>query len=206
MDSTSDIIEQLNNAVFRLSAERSYSGRIELILGPMFSGKSTELLRLIRRYTASNVDCVVIKYDKDTRYSKNKFSTHDLQQTDAIACNGKLMSIYNEIQEYDIVGIDEGQFFEDIHDFAEELAANGKVVFISALDGNFNREKFGSVLDLVSCAEKVTKLCAICTCGNDAAFTAKIAGDLTDTDTPDIGGAEKYVSLCRACYFSRQHE
>lgn len=200
---TMDHTEELNNAVLRLSSERSYKGRIELILGPMFSGKSSEIIRLIRRYKAAGSNCVIIKYDKDTRYSNDKFSTHDLQQHDAISCNCKLMDVYSEMKDYDVVGIDEGQFFEDIREFAEELAANGVVVFVSALDGKFTREKFGNILDLVPCAEAITKLSAICVCGNNAAFTAKIAGDLEHSDEPDIGGAEKYIPLCRACYFNR---
>ena len=88
-------------------------GSIELVLGPMFSGKSTELLRRIRRYRFAKKNCVVVKYKFDTRYSKEEVSTHDKQLMPAIPAT-TLEEIYPALQKYDVIGIDEGQFFPDV--------------------------------------------------------------------------------------------
>jgi len=88
-------------------------GSIELIVGPMFSGKSTELQRRIRRHIIAKRDCIVIKYYKDTRYSDDKMATHDQQFLKAMAA-AKLEPIFESLLEHDVIGIDEGQFFPDV--------------------------------------------------------------------------------------------
>jgi thymidine kinase len=84
--------------------------------------------------------------------------------------------------------------------FCEEAANNGKIVIVAALDGTFKRQKFGSVLDLIPLAEKVTKLNAVCMrCQSDAAFTQKLS---TSKKTVEIGGSDKYIAVCRKCFFT----
>eukprot|EP00698_Gefionella_okellyi_P022423 TRINITY_DN7430_c0_g1_i2.p1 TRINITY_DN7430_c0_g1~~TRINITY_DN7430_c0_g1_i2.p1 ORF type:complete len:150 (+),score=31.34 TRINITY_DN7430_c0_g1_i2:263-712(+) len=103
-----------------------------------------------------------------------------------------------DVDDYDCIGIDEGQFFPDIVDWAEEQANKGKAVIVAALDGTFQRKPFGSVLDLIPLAEAVTKLTAVCiNCHQPAAFSKRIG---SETAVEVIGGAEKYVSVCRACF------
>ena len=98
----------------------------------------------------------------------------------------------------DVIGIDEGQFFPDIVSFCERMANQGKIVIVAALDGTFLREGFGNVLNLLPVAEQVTKLNAICHhCMRDAAFTKRIG---TEKEIELIGGSDKYVAVCRACY------
>eukprot|EP01133_Synstelium_polycarpum_P010777 gene10777-12556_t len=173
----------------------SINGHIEVIFGPMFSGKSTELLRRIRRYTIAHKKCLVVKYQADTRYSVNNMSTHDKQMWEATPCES-LSGI--DASEYDIIGIDEGQFFPDLVSFAETMANQGKTVIIAALDGDFRRKPFGNVLELVPLAETVTKLKAVCMiCYQDAAFSKRI---VSSTQLQLIGGAESYISVCRKCY------
>jgi len=172
-------------------------GRIEVIFGPMFSGKSTELLRRIRRYTVANHRCLVVKYKNDTRYSDENMSTHDKQMISAQPCTD-LKDIEATAIFYDVIGIDEGQFFPDIVPFCEKLANIGKTVIVAALDGTFQRKPFGSVLELVPLAEQVTKLSAVCTsCFKDAAFSKRIGSEM---EVEVIGGADKYVAVCRQCY------
>ena len=88
-------------------------GEIQLIIGPMFSGKSTELLRRLKRCQIAVLRCLLIKYEKDDRYSEDLFSTHDGQQLKAIKCH-KLNSIEGACSEFDVIAIDEGQFVSDL--------------------------------------------------------------------------------------------
>ena len=96
---------------------------------------------------------------------------------------------------YTVIAIDEGQFFEDLLPFADELANEGKVVVIAALDGDFQRQPFGQVPALVPRCERVDKLSAICAyCSRPASFTQRLTAE---TETVSIGGADKYVAVCR---------
>eukprot|EP00817_Percolomonadidae_sp_ATCC50343_P006108 CAMPEP_0117431704 /NCGR_PEP_ID=MMETSP0758-20121206/11244_1 /TAXON_ID=63605 /ORGANISM="Percolomonas cosmopolitus, Strain AE-1 (ATCC 50343)" /LENGTH=169 /DNA_ID=CAMNT_0005220991 /DNA_START=154 /DNA_END=659 /DNA_ORIENTATION=- len=111
----------------------------------------------------------------------------------------KLMAAAHIIEEYDVIGIDEGQFFPDIKEFAEYAANKNKVVIVAALDGTFERKTFGDVCELIPKAEKVTKLLAVCAqCQADAAFSKRLT---QETSTVCVGGAEKYIAVCRECYF-----
>eukprot|EP00735_Rhodelphis_limneticus_P013298 TRINITY_DN6910_c0_g1::TRINITY_DN6910_c0_g1_i1::g.13363::m.13363 TRINITY_DN6910_c0_g1::TRINITY_DN6910_c0_g1_i1::g.13363 ORF type:complete len:268 (+),score=34.48,sp/P04184/KITH_MOUSE/61.02/2e-64,TK/PF00265.13/1.4e-63,AAA_14/PF13173.1/0.0011,DBD_Tnp_Mut/PF03108.10/0.85,DBD_Tnp_Mut/PF03108.10/3.9e+02,DBD_Tnp_Mut/PF03108.10/5.1e+03,AAA_10/PF12846.2/0.26 TRINITY_DN6910_c0_g1_i1:71-805(+) len=177
----------------------AFNGSIQLILGPMFSGKSTELVRIIRRYGIAGRKCLVIKYKNDTRYSDECLSTHDRQMIPAIALERLLPDALSfHVDDIDCIGIDEGQFFPDIVQFCEEMANRGKTVVVSALDGDFQRKPFGSILELVPKCEGVFKLTSVCThCGADAAFSKRI---VPGTQVEDIGGSDKYVAVCRPCY------
>jgi thymidine kinase len=102
------------------------------------------------------------------------------------------------VQAYDVVGIDEGQFFPDLLHFVELWANLGKIVIVAALDGTFQRKPFGNVLSLVPLAESVTKLNSVCMmCYADAPFTRRLT---SETEVEVIGGADKYIAVCRACF------
>ncbi|XP_036766306.1 thymidine kinase, cytosolic isoform X2 [Manis pentadactyla] len=148
-------------------------GQIQVILGPMFSGKSTELMRRVRRFQIAQYKCLVIKYAKDTRYSSN-FSTHDRNTMEALpAC--LLRDVAQEALGVAVIGIDEGQFFPDIVEFSETMANAGKTVIVAALDGTFQRKAFGTILNLVPLAESVVKLTAVCMeCFREAAYTKRL--------------------------------
>ncbi|KAF6097668.1 thymidine kinase 1 [Phyllostomus discolor] len=148
-------------------------GQIQVILGPMFSGKSTELMRRVQRFQIAQYKCLVIKYAKDTRYS-NLFSTHDRNTMEALpAC--QLRDTTQEALGVDVIGIDEGQFFPDIVEFSEAMANSGKTVIVAALDGTFQRKAFGAILNLVPLAESVVKLNAVCMeCFREAAYTKRL--------------------------------
>ena len=176
-------------------------GKIEIILGPMFSGKSTELMRRLRRNIIAKKKCVAIKYISDDRYSTENMATHDLLMMPAMSCSVLLKEV-NGLLKYDVIGIDEGQFFPDITEACELLANKGKEVIVACLDGDFRRKPFGKVLELLPLAEEVTKLSAICIlCGNDAFFTMKIG---SNTEIVQIGGAELYKPVCRKCFFIKK--
>jgi thymidine kinase len=110
----------------------------------------------------------------------------------------KLTDVIEKAEEYDIIGIDEGQFFEDIVEVSEELANKGKTVIISALDGTFERKAFGRILELVPLAEEVTKLDAVCMdCKEPASFTKRL---WESKETELIGGSEIYKPVWRRCF------
>eukprot|EP00943_MAST-04B_sp_MAST-4B-sp1_P003246 g3246.t1 len=180
------------------------SGRIDLIIGPMFSGKSTELLRRVRRYKYAGKNCLVLKYAKDKRYSENTVVTHDLTNSLPALNVSKLNEVsLDENKPYDVIGIDEGQFFPDLYEFTEKAANLGMVVILAALDGDFQRKPFGRICELVPKAESVTKLSAVCTSckNNSASFTQRTT---SDTAQEVIGGAEMYRPVCRKCFFQPQ--
>ncbi|KAJ3449675.1 thymidine kinase cytosolic [Anaeramoeba flamelloides] len=181
----------------------TYDGQIQLILGPMFGGKSSELIRRARKYSIANKKCTVIKFARDTRYSVDKCSTHDKVMMDAVPCAGKLSKVEDKVKDYDVIGIDEGQFFEDIVEFSEHMANLGKVVIIAALDGTFERKPFGRVLELVAKAEQVIKLNAVCMLTyKDAAFSKRIS---QEKEVQVIGGSDKYVAVSREGFFIAQN-
>ena len=117
--------------------------------------------------------------------------------SEAVSC-ASLMDVWSELESVDVVGIDEGQFFPDLVEFADRAGNEGKRVIVAALDATFEREAFGDVCRLLPVAEQVTKLSAVCTaCGADAAFTLRTTGE---TEVEVIGGAEMYTPRCRACF------
>ncbi|XP_015679650.1 thymidine kinase, cytosolic [Protobothrops mucrosquamatus] len=178
-------------------------GQIQVIFGPMFSGKSTELMRRVRRFQIAQYKCLLIKYAKDTRYCVNGVSTHDRNTMEAMsACC--LKDVQQEALNSTVIGIDEGQFFPDIVEFCETMANAGKTVIVAALDGTFQRRAFGNILQLVPLAESVVKLNAVCMeCFHEASYTKRLG---TEKEVEVIGGADKYHSVCRVCYFkNRQH-
>ena len=141
----------------------SYLG---LFIGSMKSGKTSRLIELNRKYTFIGKRVVVINYAGDTRYSTENMVSHDGAQIPCIMAD-TLASVFethnSAIQSADVILINEGQFFPDLKEvviwYVEEL---GKRVYIAGLDGDFKREKFGSLLDLIPMCDEVVKLHAIC--------------------------------------------
>jgi thymidine kinase len=173
-------------------------GRIELIIGPMFAGKTTELMRRIERAKLARRRCVLMKYNRDTRYSNDNIATHDLKTHTAVPCD-HLMDHFERCLEYDTVGVDEGQFFPDLIEFVECLSEQGKTVIVAGLDGDFQRKPFGHIVELISRSESLAKLSAVCTVtGDEASFTKR----LTDSKELEvIGGADIYTAASRSAFF-----
>lgn len=179
------------------SASRSF-GTIELIIGPMFSGKTTELFRRLRRRKIAKDRTLMIKYQKDTRYSENEAGTHDRMLEKATA-QTNLANI--DVSDVDVIAIDEGQFFPDLVTCVEFWANHlGKTVIVAGLDATYERKPFPTIVQLVPLAERVDKLNAVCMkCHSDnGSFTTRIS---SETEVEVIGGADKYMSVCRKCYF-----
>lgn len=183
------------------NSQMNHDGSIEVIFGPMFSSKTSTLLKRYRKYKLMNKKCILIKYCDDTRYDKTGISTHDLnvQQNDVVQAKYKLFELKEECEKADMIGIDEGQFYTDIVEFCEYFANLGKIIVVSALDGNYLREPFNDILRLVPISEKIKKKSAICSvCKNNyASFTMK---KIDDNNIELIGGEDIYSPVCRNCY------
>jgi len=188
---------------------RNYpSGYLELFLGPMFSGKTTHLIQLYKMHKYIGKKVVVINYSGDTRYTNdNMMSSHDHVMIPCIMANtlgemwnNKEDSNYMTIHNADVILINEGQFFSDLYDIVIQMVDNEhKTVYISGLDGDFQRNKFGKILDLIPKCDKITKLqsiCAICKNGNHGIFSHRI----TQEQQQIVIGTDNYIPLCRECY------
>ena len=184
----------------------SGEGKIELILGPMFSGKSTRLIELMRKYVYKAKKTIMVKFYADQRYSqKSEVVTHDLIKYDSINCK-ILRNSFDTFKEYDLIGIDEGQFFADLVEVCEELALMGKIVLIAALNGDFRMEPFPVIQRIIAKADKIKLLKAYCfNCHKDAKFSLRI---VQSNETVLIGAGESYKPACREChvFFSKQRE
>jgi len=169
---------------------------IHVICGPMFSGKSTELLRLVKRHQLANKKCLIVKYVNDTRYSEEFVVTHDHQTSEKI--DTIMVSQLKQVDlNYDVIGIDEGQFFKDIDLFAEQILETNILLIVATLDGDYNRRPFGNVYKILPLATSCKKLTAICNCGEEAPFTKRI---IDNSELELIGGAEIYTPTCNNCY------
>ena len=181
-------------------------GKIELIIGPMFSGKSTRLIGQIRKYTYKAKKTIMIKFFADKRYSeKSEVVTHDLLKYDSIDCKN-LRDHFEKIKNYDVIGIDEGQFFPDLVEVCEELALMRKTVVVAALNGDFRMEPFPVIANLIPKADKIKLLKAYCfKCHRDAKYTLRI---VQSNETVLIGAGEAYKPACREChvFFSKERE
>ena len=186
---------QSSCGIYRLAKH----GKIQVICGPMFSGKSTELLRQMRVFEVAHHRSLLIKYSKDNRYSeKPVVSTHDKVMRKAVS-SGKKLTLLNKIAvKFSVIGIDEGQFFEDIVEFAEEMANRGKTVIVAALDGTWEQKPFPNIANLMPKCESIVKLTSVCmACLKPGTFTRRL--DANDTRLEVIGDTYMYAACCRRC-------
>lgn len=180
-------------------------GYLHLILGPMFSEKSTSLLRNIRRLQLSKKKCVLVKYSGDRRYTnKNYIATHDkiLSKDQAHPCHHlfDLEKIDDlKLENYDVICIDEIQFFPDKYEFCQKWRSLGKIIIACGLYADFKRIPFPNLPELIAIADEIEFLKAICVdCSRDLATTSyRISGE---NEQVVIGGADKYDPLCQICY------
>lgn len=181
---------------------KHHAGRIELICGSMFSGKTEELIRRLRRAKIAQQQVQVFKPIIDQRYSVSKVASHNGMDFEAIPVE-KAAAIPALLKEnVTVVGIDEVQFFDEgIVNIAEALANSGKRVILAGLDLDFRGEPFGMMPALICRAEYVDKLHAICmVCGEEACRTQRLVnGDPAYYDEPIIlvGASEAYEPRCR---------
>ena len=181
-------------------------GWIECICGSMFSGKSEELLRRIKRGLIAKQKVLLFKPSIDNRYDENRVSTHNGNSYDSISIE-KSSDILNFVKDtkYDIIGIDEIQFFDnDIVKIINKLADDGIRVIVAGLDMDFKAEPFHPMPEIMAISEMVTKLHAVCNkCGKEASRSQRlINGKPAKYDDPIvvIGASESYEARCRHCH------
>ncbi|QTN00879.1 thymidine kinase [Sediminibacillus dalangtanensis] len=178
------------------------SGWVELICGSMFSGKSEELIRRVRRATYGNLSVRVFKPAIDSRYSEESVVSHNGTSILARPVDRGADILDYIDADVDVIGIDEVQFFdEEIVGIVDELANHGHRVIVAGLDTDFRGEPFGPVPELMALSESVTKLNAICpVCGSPASRTQRLIDDKPASyDDPIIlvGASESYEPRCR---------
>ena len=181
-------------------------GSLEVICGPMFSGKTEELIRRLRRAQIAKQNVAIFKHAVDNRYDIECVTSHNGIKLNAHAIDNTIfITEQTEKNKYTVVGIDEAQFFgSDIITTVCDLVDNGTRVIVAGLDLDFRSIPFGSMPTLLSIADKITKLQAICTlCGADANHTQRLINKKPAKFNEPIvlvGAEEHHTARCRNCY------
>jgi thymidine kinase len=177
------------------------TAKLEIIMGNMFSGKTSELIRRLKRHKVIGHEVLVINSEKDSRNKGSVLQTHDRETFECLKiCN--LLDVV-ESEEYKsarVVAIDEAQFFKNLHEFVKVALKDKKHVILAGLDGDYKQETFGELLTLIPLADEVTKLTAMCMdCmdGTAGPFTKRRTISTCASIQELIGGGEIYKAVCR---------
>ena len=180
------------------------TGYLELIIGPMFSGKTTSIIELNKIYSLSKLKTCIINYAEDKRYDDSMICTHDKIKNECINLL-ELDDIFDneEFNSYDVFLINEGQFFPDLYNCVRDLVEiHKKIVYVCGLDGDYKRNGFEQMLSLIPLADNVTKkysICMSCQNGTKAIFSHRI----TNETELKVIGSDNYIPLCRKCYLDK---
>jgi thymidine kinase len=176
---------------------------LELIIGPMFSGKTSKIIEIYKQFNYCNIPSCVINHILDKRYDDNLLSTHDGIKIPCIQSDN-LTDLWNNniFKNSKVILINEGQFFMDLKEIVIKMLNNNKRVYICGLDGDYTRNQIGSILDLIPLCDKVTKLasiCASCKDGTPGIFTLRLSSEITQI----VIGSNNYIPVCRKCYIKQ---
>lgn len=209
-DSSKGIFSKSIDEKMRTVSREAYlekpCGLLHVITGPMFSGKTTELIRITRQYQSINKKMIIINYSRDTRYdAEGNISSHNLEILKKTLSLENLDSLltthYDLIQEVDVIVIDEIQFFRDCFDVIRYLVeTENKIVVVSGLDGDYLQNPFGDICKLSAFSDYFLRLNAICKLsGNfsDAHFTRRL---VSSDKTELIGSTDSYIAVSRKIY------
>lgn len=205
----------MNTKQHNMTPSFSSRGYLELIIGPMYSGKTSKLLEIYKQYKFCEISVSIINHSLDKRYHDTMLSSHDKVMVPCINTdnlhnlwfnNGMIdlnqlidNSDYKKVRNSDVLLINEGQFFPDLYDVVYDMLKNKKIVYVCGLDGDFERKKFGQILDLIPICDNIMKLsslCSICKNGTPGIFSMRITNDKQQT----VIGSENYLPVCRFCY------
>ncbi|MEM3185982.1 MAG: thymidine kinase [Conexivisphaerales archaeon] len=183
-------------------------GLLLVIMGPMFSGKTSRLLELLERDMIAGRKISLFKPRIDNRYSQGEVVTHKgikLPATVVSIDSDGVSKIENDSADSQVIGVDEAQFWpldSCLPETLDRLAFKGKIVYVSLLNRDHRGEPFGSAMELLARADEVQSLNAVCArCGDEAYFTQRLyKGKETFGEQVQIGGKELYEPRCRACY------
>jgi thymidine kinase len=190
---------------------------LEIFIGSMFSGKTSKLTEIYKQCIFCSIPVAVINYANDKRYHDTMMSTHDKNMipciqtmllasiwekgTDVDVDSENIARHYKELRDADVILINEGQFFKDLYPIVESMLNAGKKIYIAGLDGDFQRKKFGQILDLIPLCDKVTKLtslCIMCKNGESGIFSMRLTSETEQT----LIGTNEYAPVCRKCFKS----
>lgn len=186
---------------------------LELIIGPMFSGKTSKLLEIYKQCLFCNIPVCIINHSIDTRYSETMLSTHDkimapclrtnelnaLWVTDNSFTEPQMYKMNKTVRNSKVILINEGQFFPDLYEVVLDMIKHNKRVYICGLDGDFERKRFGTILDLIPHCDSITKLtslCSLCKNGSRGIFSMRLTNEKQQT----LIGSDNYIPVCRTCY------
>ncbi|NIA28537.1 MAG: thymidine kinase [Calditrichaeota bacterium] len=174
------------------------TGWIEVICGSMFSGKTEELIRRLRRAEIAKLKVTIFKPKIDDRYSKGHIVSHNSQRIPSIPVSFA-KEILEKAGDAEVIGIDEGQFFDlDLIDVCQELANRGKRIIVAGLDQDYTGKPFEPIPQLLAVAEYITKTLAICVkCGNPANRTQRLS---RQSERVIVGAGDMYEARCRFCH------
>jgi len=167
---------------------------LKIIMGNMFSGKTTELIRRLKRYKVIGKRILVLNSSLDTRSSDEVLKTHDNSKFECLKVSNLEEVDYSMV---DVIAVDEAQFFSGLKSFVEKVLADNKTILLAGLDGDYKQEKFGEIIDCIPLADKVfkiTAMCMECMDGTHGPFTKRII-DYKGKNL--IGGKEMYKAVCR---------
>jgi thymidine kinase len=203
-----------------ITMPRTETAYLELILGGMYAGKTSRLVEIYKQCKFCNISVSVINHSIDSRYDDKLLSTHDKIMIPCIKTDRllELLTINisstthdedndsnaNDINASEVILINEGQFFPDLEEFVITMLSKGKKIYVCGLDGDFERKKFGKILDLIPLCDKVTKLtslCSICKNGTPGIFSKRISNETEQT----VVGSDNYIPVCRKCYENTSH-
>jgi thymidine kinase len=188
-----------DNTEERRKNRQNETGWVEVIVGSMFSGKSEELIRRLNRASIARQKVQVFKPLIDARYSKEEIASHSGRKhlSNPVTTAAELMK--QVLPETQVIGIDEGQFFDaGIVDIVNELANSGKRVIVAGLDQDYTGKPFEPMPQLLCIAEYITKIHAICVkCGSTANYTQRT---VESEERVEVGASDKYEARCRQCF------
>jgi thymidine kinase len=185
-------------------------GYLELIVGPMFCGKTSLLLSIYKQFIFCDIHVTIINHSIDKRYHETLISTHDKIMAPCIQTTNlsniwwfdkdkSSLDNYIKVQNSDVILINEGQFFEDLYEVVNDMLKCNKRVYVCGLDSDFERKKFGQILDLIPICDKVVKLtslCSKCKDGTPAIFSMRLTKEKQQT----LVGSDNYIPVCRKCF------
>jgi thymidine kinase len=177
---------------------------LEIIVGPMFSGKSSRILSIVYRYSALGVPILVIKHAADVRYAANEVATHDGRRAPCVTASHFSDIEPSFLKQFRVVIVEEAQFFQGLVPFVEYVVDQLKVhLCLVGLDGDSERKPFGEILQCIPLADKVEKLSALCRrCANGTPgiFTYRNGHQGQQVI---VAGADLYEAVCRDCYHEK---
>jgi thymidine kinase len=180
---------------------------LSIIMGNMFSGKTSELIRRLKRLKVIGKRILVVNSAKDTRSPDEVLKTHDNVKFNCY----KVFDLFDllDADEYDradIIAIDEAQFFPSLKKFVEHCLMDDKSVILAGLDADSFQRKWGELLDCIPLACEVTKLSALCMCCNDGTLGPFTKRTVEDKTLELIGGSDMYIAVCRKHLNTSQHQ